>query len=1662
MAAPFKVPKGLHNDGGTNMRQTPQILARLTGGLSQLYRDIKNGKCHSVSEKSTDHVGHFLPVSGLLMHDRYRIQSCIQAHGQSAVLVKAEDLCKNMKAVVIKVMHTSFQAVGLREMNTLRRLHRADAESTSHCLHLLDAFMLDEHVCLVFPYLDPRPLTHIFKEKCYNKNQKIVAIRKISRHLLTALAFLRGQLSIHADVKPENILCSNGVDWDTLHLIDFGNVIHHTHSEVTVYFSDFELQTLPYRAPEVHIGVPFSMEIDMWSLGCVLIELYTGKIAFSGDDKKQVLEKIVSVLGPLPPEMCHRGKYASDVEDLARGRATVSSSNAVKLMSAFPEIEHYKFASFLAGLLSYYPDKRLTPWEALQHSFMAPEICIQHFLPDVSAFPGVICKKEYNYKTNVSSSAQRLYPSTYDLLREGTSDSRLSGFTKVARVVPLDHKVADRDSKTFPNGIARPKSEFDALEDQDSLGNEIFVPTPVQMETENSTGFIPHSIGVTSGTKVGVDMLGPFTSAALESSEQDAYVEEKRLDSVSRNMLRNLSKISSTNCSNDSCGQTGSENFREVTEVTPKHSAAYNTSVVPCKTQSSVSHVGSGESSHWRTVKSPSLPRTAPIPLSFNTPSPVNRPGSCNRIPNHNSNYSMVMSQQLNDGYEKRAVATVSKNLSVIRECSQSEVLCLDKESDAHSRGATHYANKHNQNSAAQKVLKARPEFEGLDLHDCDENDTCIKSDMEEVEWGCEREALNATFTLESPSLFQKVVLEKREAGNLANVEENEKGFPLQSKETNLVNKQDFAEKNEFSEVEKLSCGGTAFSNVKENICGDQRKTDENLSARDTNKQEISLMSEVEKIAAEKSLRSNSFESSCHGRGEDLNHRQQIVSKSGGPCKMSPPSAICETKEKITILNKKSEKKRGLKKSASTRTKGSLFAKECCNGGDAASARAEKGSACPTQKRKQNLKPRRTPRSSNIPGCLSTRKCTEMKQMCSLGVKTSQRRAKSLGACYTGTTVSQLYTDDVRRIGEGNSWSTWASLQQISNDAKKVRKVSIKPRKGGLKKRNLECKASLSAKGPAKRMECEATSLLKRQSNSTRKKCKISRECSVSLVPMKEPRAENTFCFPNIQDPHDRRRLCRRSLEEYSYHESQNDNSLAVEKPSCSIESSSQGRRICDVSTRDSPDPPHKDECPLDARLARPVISNFNLCLSGVNVHQNRHTLSKQDKGDSFGEDASSEKVQGSHSGKRLHRAKSVKRVLAFQSPTTPDNRTRNFGRLGSVRSAKKSQSLKRKGATDEGFESPPCAAVAIDPPAMHLRDVRPVLAPLQTLCLSTAKHNSSDPYEFKPSPVVTHGSSGTPCSKGRFGNNKLVRKNLFQEEKACSKNIADLVEQKAKQFSVSDEKRKRKSTTPQTCGPSVSSERSSGHSISKAMKEASTPHSGRRRCKRLKLSTKIDQVLSDDHLDVVAQCEPKIPKQRQSVSEDSHLSVAVQLLKTESSSQKNSNVHEEGHKECPQNQNVSNEPQLATVSSKKLPSRTETFNKDHLEFQTEKISECLLTSSASPNGALLRRLPQKLPVCQSALVNESAISGNFNCQHSDRRPVDKVNDNEDKDTGLTDTIPCLDEPVGQPIGVTEEMEKTEKSVELPVVQNSPAPSSSQNEDGDNACCFDEEILLLD
>lgn len=97
---------------------------------------------------------------------------------------------------------------------------------------------------------------------------------------------------IHADLKPENIMLVDPARQPyRVKVIDFGSASHVSKAVCNTY-----LQSRYYRAPEIILGLPFSEAIDMWSLGCVIAELFLGWPLYPGSSEYDQVRYFASLL----------------------------------------------------------------------------------------------------------------------------------------------------------------------------------------------------------------------------------------------------------------------------------------------------------------------------------------------------------------------------------------------------------------------------------------------------------------------------------------------------------------------------------------------------------------------------------------------------------------------------------------------------------------------------------------------------------------------------------------------------------------------------------------------------------------------------------------------------------------------------------------------------------------------------------------------------------------------------------------------------------------------------------------------------------------------------------------------------------------------------------------------------------------------------------------------------------------------------------------------------------------------------------------------------------------------------------------------------------------------------------------------------------------------
>ena len=120
----------------------------------------------------------------------------------------------------------------------------------------------------------------------------------------------------------------------------------------------------------------YGLPIDMWSLGCILAELYTGYPIFPGENEQEQLACIMEVFGPPEKHLIEKStRKKLFFDSFGKPRVIVSSKGrrrrpSSKTLSQALKCDDEAFLDFIARCLRWDPDKRLKPDEAAHHDFI--------------------------------------------------------------------------------------------------------------------------------------------------------------------------------------------------------------------------------------------------------------------------------------------------------------------------------------------------------------------------------------------------------------------------------------------------------------------------------------------------------------------------------------------------------------------------------------------------------------------------------------------------------------------------------------------------------------------------------------------------------------------------------------------------------------------------------------------------------------------------------------------------------------------------------------------------------------------------------------------------------------------------------------------------------------------------------------------------------------------------------------------------------------------------------------------------------------------------------------------------------------------------------------------------------------------------------------------
>lgn len=256
----------------------------------------------SLTDNWDDAEGYYRVRVGETLDSRYIVYG-YTGQGVFSNVVRARDSARGNLDVAVKIIRNNdvMHRTGLKELEVLRKLNDADPEDRFHCLRLFRHFFHKNHLCMVFEPLAMN-LREVLKKYGKDVGLHVKAVRSYTQQLFLALKLLKRANILHGDIKPDNILVSDSKL--VLKLCDFGSASHAHENEVTPY-----LVSRFYRAPEIILGIHYDFGIDMWSVGCTIFELYTGKIMFSGKTNNQMLKYFMDLKGKMPNKLIRKGSF---------------------------------------------------------------------------------------------------------------------------------------------------------------------------------------------------------------------------------------------------------------------------------------------------------------------------------------------------------------------------------------------------------------------------------------------------------------------------------------------------------------------------------------------------------------------------------------------------------------------------------------------------------------------------------------------------------------------------------------------------------------------------------------------------------------------------------------------------------------------------------------------------------------------------------------------------------------------------------------------------------------------------------------------------------------------------------------------------------------------------------------------------------------------------------------------------------------------------------------------------------------------------------------------------------------------------------------------------------------------------------------------------------
>ncbi|EEB19563.1 dual specificity protein kinase CLK2, putative [Pediculus humanus corporis] len=332
-----------------------------------------------------DEDGHLIYRIGDVLTNKWKIVASL-GEGTFGKVLQVKDVDNPDNVIALKVIRNvgKYREAAKLEINALQKIAEKDPDGKYLTVKMLCYFDLSGHVCIGFEMLG-LSVFDFLKDNNYQP-YPLEHVRHITYQLCYAVKFLHDNKLTHTDLKPENILFVDS-SYETIYnakkkrevkrvkrsdvrLIDFGSATfdHEHHSTI--------VSTRHYRAPEVILELGWSQPCDVWSIGCIMFELYLGITLFQTHDNREHLAMMERILGTVPYRMARKtktkyfyhGKLDWDDKSCA-GRYVRENCKPLHRYQAADDEEHAQLFDLMQRMLEYDPSQRICLGDALRHPF---------------------------------------------------------------------------------------------------------------------------------------------------------------------------------------------------------------------------------------------------------------------------------------------------------------------------------------------------------------------------------------------------------------------------------------------------------------------------------------------------------------------------------------------------------------------------------------------------------------------------------------------------------------------------------------------------------------------------------------------------------------------------------------------------------------------------------------------------------------------------------------------------------------------------------------------------------------------------------------------------------------------------------------------------------------------------------------------------------------------------------------------------------------------------------------------------------------------------------------------------------------------------------------------------------------------------------------------